>query len=118
MDEASLPIDIPARSTVEWLTSRQKLPSDWNKRLVAIQAKAAECYKSLPADTVSKLKGGPDAPLDYTRAVQIRDLLVPTSERTLFGGLTGPALDWDKIVKAYEKGGEAVRRHCALQALS
>ncbi|KAG2493959.1 hypothetical protein HYH03_007889 [Edaphochlamys debaryana] len=41
--------------------------------------------------------------MDYLRAVEIRDKLASTAERGLFGGLSGPAGTWDKIVKAYEK---------------
>ena len=32
--------------------------------------------------------------------------MAASSERTLFGGLAGNAAVWDKIVKAYEKGGK------------
>jgi hypothetical protein len=37
--------------------------------------------------------------------VQIRDKLAESGERTLFGGLSGQAGIWDKIVKAYDNGG-------------
>ena len=35
--------------------------------------------------------------------------LAEAGERTLFGGLTGQAGVWDKIVKAYENGGGCCR---------
>eukprot|EP00983_Pelagomonas_calceolata_P097496 1158256-Pelagomonas_calceolata.AAC.15 len=62
----------------------------------------------LPSHTYTphaQARGGPDGPLDYFRAVDIRDALAAGGERTLFGGLAGNAAVWDKIVKAYEKGG-------------
>ena len=80
--------------------TRQKLPKDWNKRLQAIHAKATDALKDAPTE-VQK-----DTPLDYLRAVEIRDALAAKGERTMFGGLTGHAATWDKIVKAYENGGE------------
>ena len=46
-----------------------------------------------------------EAPLDYHRAKEIRDVLAAKGERTLFGGMTGAAATWDRIVKAYENGG-------------
>ena len=58
---------------------------------------------------LADLQGGPEAPrgpLDYLRAVEIRDKLAASCERTMFGGLTGAASQWDKVVKAYEKGCE------------
>lgn len=104
--EQQLPIDVNYQRMVDWLVNRQKLPGDWNKRVTAIALKANDCYKELPLEVTNQLVS-PDAPLDYFRAVQIRDRLAETSERTLFGGLTGQAAVWDKIVKAYEKGGKS-----------
>lgn len=88
--------------------TRQKIPKDWHKRLQVIQAKASEALKELPAGVLSGHAQGPDAPLDYLRAVEIRDQLLSNAERTMFGGLSGPAATWDKIVKAYEKQCELV----------
>lgn len=85
---------------------RQKLPADWHKRLQAIQAKVTEAVKDLPAGLLAGLPGGAEAAVDYYKAAEIRDKLAQTGERTLFGGLTGQAGAWDKIVKAYENGGE------------
>jgi hypothetical protein len=88
--------------------ARQKLPHDWHKRLQAIQAKVTEAVKELPAGVLSQVAGSAEAPVDYFRAVQIRDKLAETGERSIFGGLTGQAGIWDKIVKAYENGGKRV----------
>lgn len=85
---------------------RQKLPHDWHKRLQAIQAKVSEAVKELPAGVLTQVAGSAEVPVDYFRAVQIRNKLAETGERSLFGGLTGQAGIWDKIVKAYENGGE------------
>ncbi|GIM06415.1 hypothetical protein Vretimale_10743 [Volvox reticuliferus] len=101
--EASLPLDINYAKLAEWLVTRQKIPKDWHKRLQVIQAKAAEALKEIPSEILNGLTDGADAPLDYLRAVEIRDKLSSTAERTMFGGLSGPAGTWDKIVKAYEK---------------
>lgn len=65
-----------------------------------------EAVKELPAGVLSQVAGSAEAPVDYFRAVQIRDKLAETGERSLFGGLTGQAGIWDKIVKAYENGGK------------
>lgn len=93
----------PSSVSLGTQVTRQKIPKDWHKRLQVIQAKAAEAVKELPPGTLSSLTDGADAPVDYMRAVEIRDKLASTSERTMFGGLQGPAATWDKIVKAYEK---------------
>lgn len=85
--------------------TRQKVPSDWHKRVQAIQAKIAEASKELPASLLATLPGSADSPIDYFRAMQIRDKLAETAERSMFGGLTGEAAVWDKVVKAYEKDG-------------
>ncbi|PNH04719.1 CDK5RAP3-like protein [Tetrabaena socialis] len=101
--EGTLPLDINYAKLAEWLVTRQKIPRDWHKRHQVIQAKAAEALKEVPQDVLNNLTEGQDAPLDYLRAVEIRDRMVSTAERTMFGGLIGPASTWDKIVKAYEK---------------
>ena len=78
--------------------------------MAAIQNKASEAVKEVPGEVISKLKGGAEGSLDYFRAKDIRDALAANAERTIFGGLTGPAAVWDKIVKAYEKGCEFLRK--------
>lgn len=128
--QAELPIDINYQKLSEWLVSaaacqipsqysthtltwcmlpqvqRQKLPADWHKRLQAIQSKITEAVKELPAGLLAGLLGSTEAVVDYFAAVKVRDRLAETGERTLFGGLTGQAGVWDKIVRAYENGGE------------
>ena len=99
-DAIDVASDRPAIAASAMQVTRQKLPKDWNKRLQAIHAKATDALKDAPTE-VQK-----DTPLDYLRAVEIRDALAAKGERTMFGGLTGHAATWDKIVKAYENGGE------------
>jgi hypothetical protein len=41
---------------LEWLTSRQKLPADWSKRVAAIQAKVKECIKDVPPAVLEKVR--------------------------------------------------------------
>ncbi|WIA38655.1 hypothetical protein OEZ86_001962 [Tetradesmus obliquus] len=103
--DQELPIDINYQKLPEWLVSRQKLPADWHKRLEAIKSKISEAEKELPPGLLSQLPGPADATVDYFRSLQIRDKLAESGERTLFGGLSGQAGIWDKIVKAYENGG-------------
>lgn len=99
--------------------TRQKLPKDWHKRLQAILAKANEAMKETPRDALTRLPGGPDgAPLDYSRAVLLRNALASNAERGLFGGLTGIAATWDKVVKAYENQGWAVLHACDCMELA
>ena len=104
--EGELPIDINYQKLSEWLLTRKKMVADWHKRVQAIQGKITEAAKDLPPGLLASLPGGADAPIDYFRAVAIRDKLAEGGERTLFGGLAGAAGVWDTIVKAYEKQSE------------
>lgn len=109
-----LGLPLPACCTLQ--VTRQKLPNDWHKRVQAIQAKITEATKELPPELLASLPGGPEAGIDYFKAVLIRDKLAETGERTLFGGLSGKAGVWDQVVKAYEKGGECGQRLAAAAA--
>ncbi|CAD7703469.1 unnamed protein product [Ostreobium quekettii] len=97
------PLDVPYARVHQWLAERGKLPPDWRKRHAAIQAKLTEASRDLPPGFLGQLEGGEDAPLDYFRAIEVRDRLAEGSERGLFGGLVGAAAVWDRLVKAYEK---------------
>jgi len=81
---------------------RKHIPTDWRKRLQAIQAAAAAEMKSLPADFDQT------ASVSYFSATHIRDRLAGSAEKGMFGGLKGIAGTWDKIVKAYEKQSKQV----------
>jgi CDK5 regulatory subunit-associated protein 3 len=85
--------------------TRQKLPVDWHARLQAIQARSAQAAKELPPGLLASLPGADGTAVDYFRARAVRDKLAQDGERSLFGGLTGQAGVWDKIVRAYENGG-------------
>jgi hypothetical protein len=84
---------------------RQKLPKDWRKKLHLIKSKVAEATQALPPD-VRPAHAEADGPLDYLEVRDVRDALAAgTAERSLFGGLTGNASVWDKLVRAYEREG-------------
>ena len=87
-------------------TSRQITPRDWRKKLQYIQSKVAVAAVALPQD---QRPSDADTAMDYLEVRDMRDTLAAsTSERSLFGGLTGHAGVWDKLVRAYEKE----RAHC------
>lgn len=88
-------------------TSRQKLPKDWHRKMQGIQLKAGEAAQSLPARLKSEDES---SAVGYLLAKHIRQTLAESSERNLFGALTGPASVWDKIVRAYEKESECALR--------
>lgn len=81
---------------------RKHIPTDWRKRLQAIQAAASAEVKSLSADFDQT------ASVSYFNATEIRDRLAGSAEKGVFGGLKGSAGTWDKIVKAYEKQSKQV----------
>ena len=81
---------------------RKHIPTDWRKRLQAIQAAASAEMKSLPADFDQT------ASVSYFNATEIRDRLAGSAEKGMFGGLKGSAGTWEKIVKAYEKQSKQV----------
>ena len=47
-----------------------------------------------------------EAPLDYPAAVARRDQLAESADRNMLGQLRGDAALWQKVVAAYEKGGD------------
>lgn len=79
---------------------RKHLPTDWRKRLQAIQAAASVEMKRLPSDFDQNVS------VSYFQAKEFRDKLAGNADKGLFGGLKGSAGTWDKIVKAYEKQSE------------
>lgn len=91
------PIDIQYAKIAEWLGTRKHLPTDWRKRLQALQAAASAELKHLPSEAES------DAAISYFKAREIRDKLAGSADKSLFGNLKGSAGTWDKIVRAYEK---------------
>jgi hypothetical protein len=124
--DAEPPLDLQYNQLAGWLEARGKVAPDWHARLSAIQSKMREAARNMPPDVLALGLaaaggggGGGDGdssrgsstnddtapPLDYFAAVAIRDALAARGERTLFGGLAGPAAVWDKIVRAYEGGG-------------
>jgi hypothetical protein len=64
--------------------------------------------------------GDEPPPLDYLAVLAVRDHLAaaPEAQRGLFGGLAGPAAEWDRIARAYERDSvwlaEAARGLCQL----
>ena len=92
----------PPTTCVPMQGVRKHIPTDWRKRLQAIQAAASAEMKSLPADFDQP------ASMSYFNATEIRDRLAGSAEKGLFGGLKGSAGTWDKIVKAYEKQSKQV----------
>ena len=94
-------------------TSRRKLPQDWHRKMQGIQLKAGEAAQSLPA----RLKREDESSaVDYLLVKQTCESLAESSERNLFGALTGPASVWDKIVRAYEKESECSETNIFLTA--
>ena len=79
-------------------TERKFLPADWRRRLQLIQQKVTAAAQRAPIDAGLELGQA----CDYWLVAQIRDNLAATATKTLLGGLTGPAGDWDKLVRAYE----------------
>jgi hypothetical protein len=99
-----LPIDVHYQDLIDFLVTRQRLPKDWLQRVQAIQAKSIEAMKSTPPHAIKAAEqtSGSHMEVGYSKAIAIRNALAATCERTLFGGLQGPAATWDKIVQAYE----------------
>lgn len=86
---------------------RRQVPGDWRQRVSLITAKAEAILRDVPPEVMSAL---PDYQAtvdltDYALCCAIRDAHVRLglAERTLLGGLKGPAGAWSKLCKAYEK---------------
>ena len=77
---------------------RKLLPLDWRRRLQLIQHKVSAASQQGSADAA--FQRGHSA--DYLAVAALRDRLAESAARSLLGGLTGPAADWDKLVRAYE----------------
>lgn len=103
MSSDLFPLSINYGRIAAWLVERHKLTPDWLKKLQALQKRASESAMELPPGFLAQVQGGEDYPLRYFAIKQIRDKLVETSERGLFGRLAGSAGTWDKLVKAIEK---------------
>lgn len=108
------PLDILYSEIPQWLANRRKLPTDWMKRLRELRVKIDKSFNAFPSSFVALFETQEDGTIEYSTVKAIRDKLAETSERGYFGGLAGEAGEWDKIVKAYEKGnlylGEAGQR--------
>lgn len=86
---------------------RRQVPSDWRQRVSLITAKAEAVLRDVPPEVLTAL---PDYqanidPTDYALCCAVRDAYVQLglAERTLLGGLKGPAAAWNKLCKAYER---------------
>ncbi|PRW59500.1 CDK5RAP3 isoform A [Chlorella sorokiniana] len=99
--DKELPLDVNYAKLPEWLVDRKQVPTDWSRKLQAIQAKAAEAVNELPPGFLGQFEGGEEG-LDYFLAKQVLAKLSETAEKGLLGGLKGAAGSWDKVVKAYE----------------
>ena len=55
--DSSLPLDVNYAKVSEWLVDRKLVPSDWNRKLLAIQAKAAAAAAALPPGFLAALPG-------------------------------------------------------------
>ena len=99
---------------------RRKLAADWRKRLQAVQASAlAASQEGLSGELQAQLLAGSSDSTSgstYLAALQLRDELAASAEKTLLGYYKGEAGIVDKIVKAFEKGCEwcclPCRRNC------
>ena len=100
----AFPLDISYNEISTWLANRRKLATDWIKRLREVQSRSAKAFATLPVGFAAQFESCEDGVVDYPTAKRIRDALAETAERGYFGGLSGEAATWDKIVKSYEKG--------------
>jgi hypothetical protein len=55
--DSNLPLDVNYAKVAEWLVNRKQVPADWNRKLLAIQAKAAAAAAALPPGFIAALPG-------------------------------------------------------------
>ena len=106
-------LSISYRRLAEWLVQRDKLPSDWRKRLGVIHANAQAL-----ASTTDGLQQHWAQDAGYQEACGRARQLAEAAPRGLLGSLTGSAADWAKVVKAYESKSTCSWHACSCSALS
>ncbi|KZV51178.1 hypothetical protein F511_19854 [Dorcoceras hygrometricum] len=101
----NLPIDIAFTRLGEWLVDRKRIPLDWRKRVAAVRAKITTAFFPLPKDIDPFLLTLDPEGIGYLEAKKIYEILLKSTgeSRNIFGRLSGPAGDWETIVRAYEK---------------
>ncbi|XP_073143902.1 CDK5RAP3 protein homolog [Henckelia pumila] len=101
----NLPIDIAFTRLGEWLVDRKRIPLDWRKRMAALRAKITTAFSSLPKDVDPFFLTLDPQGIGYLEAKKVYEILLESTResRNIFGRLSGPAGDWETIVRSYEK---------------
>jgi len=98
---------------------RKLLLRDWRPRLAALQQQASNAARELSAEHAELLRSPweekeeakiSSSVVDHPAALRIRDALISSPEtatKSLLGAWTGQAGTWDKICRAYARGGNA-----------
>ncbi|CAI5506355.1 unnamed protein product [Closterium sp. Naga37s-1] len=104
-EEHQLPIDIAYNKFADWLVDRKRVPANWRQRVAAIQQRITKLVTTLPRHHDPWLQSLSVDDVGYVEAKRVRDILAAArpSERTIFGGLAGPAREWDAVVRTYER---------------
>ncbi|CAI5535719.1 unnamed protein product [Closterium sp. Naga37s-1] len=104
-EEHQLPIDIAYNKFADWLVDRKRVPANWRQRVAAIQQRITKLVTTLPRHHDPWLQSLSVDDVGYVEAKRVRDILAAArpSERTIFGGLAGPAGEWDAVVRTYER---------------
>jgi len=84
----------------------KKLQPTWPQRLSTIQAAAEAAFAALPQGAAPSVQLSEHRPRDYLLVREVRDALKETAATGLFGGLTGDAGVFNKLVTAYERQSE------------